>query len=396
VTNLIDAPSADSRRAQHGAGMVRVPLLVPHLPSLDQLAPYLATIDRNRWYSNFGPLVESLEARLASTFDSLPSPRINIVTVSNATAGLELALRALNLPVNSFVLVPAFTFVATATAVLSAGLSPIAADVDPVTWQLTPEIALDAVGRADIRAVIPVCVFGRDQPASEWTTFQNRTGIPVVIDAAAAFGNQQDPGPTCAVFSMHATKPLSSGEGGFIVTRSREMAEAVRQLSNFGINLTRPEISAIGTSTMIGVNAKLSEYHAAVGHASLDAWPENAKRRRDLYTSYAGSLRRVCGDEIVWQDADPQTIRSVCAFLMPSRRLRDRAEAVFSQAGIATRRWYCPTVDQHPAFAHIDHLPTLGAHDIGDRLLGIPFHVGLDRDACALVVAALAQSFKLS
>jgi dTDP-4-amino-4,6-dideoxygalactose transaminase len=241
---------------------------------------------------------------------------------------------------------------------------------------------------------MPVCVFGRAQPAEEWAAFHSKTGIPVVIDAAAAFGNQHDPGPTCAVYSMHATKPLSSGEGGFVATRSQAMAEAIRQLSNFGINLTRPEVSAIGTSTMIGVNAKLSEYHAAVGHASLDAWPQNARRRRDLYTSYSGALREACGDEATWQDTDAQSVRSVCALLMPSRVVRNRAETALADAGVATRRWYCPTVDQHPAFAHIDHLPTLVAHDLADRLLGVPFYLGLDTASCNLVAATLEKALK--
>jgi dTDP-4-amino-4,6-dideoxygalactose transaminase len=394
---VIELPStAAVSRAGHGSAGARIPLLVPRLPSLDALAPYLARIDRNRWYSNFGPLVEELEGRLGESFESTPAQAVQVVTVSNATAGLELALRALRLPAGALVLVPAFTFVATATAVLSAGLTPIAGDIDPGTWQLTPEIATDAARRADVKAVMPVCVFGSEQPAEAWNTFHVATGIPVVIDAAAAFGNQRDPGPTCAVYSMHATKPLSSGEGGFVVTRSNDMAESVRQLSNFGINLTRPEVSAIGTSTMIGVNAKLSEYHAAVGHASLDAWAENAAQRRDLYASYVRAIQDACGHKVTWQAAPDTTIRSVCGFLLPSSEMRESAEKSLATAGIATRRWYCPTVDQHPAFAHIDHLPTLVAHQIGDRLLGVPFHLGLDAEARAAVASTLQKSFAAS
>jgi dTDP-4-amino-4,6-dideoxygalactose transaminase len=371
---------------------VKVPLLVPILPAADKLQPYLARIDANRWYSNFGPLVNELEMRLAQSFADDASPIPKVVTVSNATAGIELALRALNLPANAYVLVPAFTFVATAIAVLSAGLTPICVDVDADTWQLTPAIAEDALARADIQAVLPVCVFGREQPGAEWSAFHARTGIPVVIDAAAAYGNQIDPGPTCAVFSMHATKPLSSAEGGFVVTRSDGLAESIRQLSNFGINLTRPDVAPIGTSTMVGVNAKLSEYHAAIGHASLDVWPESARMRRKVYARYADELSEAGNGGIAWQDADSTTIRSVCAFVLRSRSIRDTLEVACANAGVATRRWYCPTVDQHPAFRHLDPLATPTAYQIADRLLGVPFFPTMDERAQSMVARLVHDS----
>ena len=372
------------------AARVDVPLLVPELPTFESLKPYLRRIDAERWYSNFGPLVVDLEHRLAHTFVADGISDVRVITVGNATAGLELALRALNLPANSPVLVPAFTFVATATAVLSAGLTPIVADVDTNTWLLTPEIAMKALSRADVRAVIPVCAFGCPQPAEGWSAFRRRTGIPVVIDAAAAFGNQREPGPTCAVFSMHATKPLASGEGGFIVTRSREFADDVRQMSNFGINLMRPDLAPIGSSTMIGTNAKLSEYHAAVGLASLDAWAHNARRRRELYASYRAEIEAIAGLNSSWQEAPIDCVRSTCAFLLKSRSARDRTEASLATRGVATRRWYSPTVDRHPAFARITHLPTPVAHDICDRLLGVPFYIGLSHSDRTRVVEAIA------
>ncbi len=366
-----------------------IPLLVPQLPDARALLPYLRQIDRNHWYSNFGPLVRQLEARIGASFADAGARGVAIVTVSNATAGLELALRALGLPANAYVLVPAFTFVATATAVLSAGLTPICADVDASTWQLSPEIAEAACKVADISAVLPVCVFGQSVSTGAWDAFHTRTGIPVVIDAAAAFGNLLDPGPTCAVFSMHATKPLSAGEGGFVATRSPVFAEAITQLSNFGINLTRPNVAPIGVSTTIGINAKLSEYHAAVGLASLDVWPQTVARRKGLFVEYKEIMERRCGNSVRFQDAPADAIRSVLAFVSGDGRTRSNIEAALATRKIGTRRWYCPTVDQHPAFAHIDHLPIITAHEIGDRVVGIPFHLFLDKVAMERVAGAI-------
>src|SRR5690349_19034638 len=140
------------------------------LPTVDRITPYLERIDRNRWYSNFGPLVQELEARLAASFDRHESEP-TVVTVGNGTVGIELALRALGLPPNSGVLVPALTFVATANAVLSAGLRPIVWDIDPGSWLLTPGIAREAARAYSLAAVIPVAAYGCAQDTDGWSRF---------------------------------------------------------------------------------------------------------------------------------------------------------------------------------------------------------------------------------
>jgi dTDP-4-amino-4,6-dideoxygalactose transaminase len=358
---------------------VRIPLLVPQLPTLDATSPYLRRIDENRWYSNFGPLVRELESRIAASFETSSAVNpVHAITVSNATAGLEIALRALALPAGSLVLVPALTFVASATAVLSAGLMPIVADVDQDSWLLTPTIALAALQRVPLRAVLTVATFGAPQDALAWNAFNSKTGLPLIIDAAAAYGNQIDPGPTCAVFSLHATKPLAAGEGGIVITRSKQFAATVTQLTNFGIDLSGRRGVPIGNTTLVGTNAKMSEYHAAVGLASLDAWPDTMLQRRQLFHGYQRLIDATSDGNAVWQKANVDSIRSVCCVLFPTEAERNRIEATMSLRGIATRRWYLPLINQHPAFQHLQHvLPTPVAFEIAQRLLGIPFHLSL-------------------
>jgi len=368
-----------------------VPLLVAQLPAFDRLRSYLERVDRNHWYSNFGPLVHELEERLADSFCAQGKTIPTVVTVGNGTVGIELALRALRLPANAPVLVPALTFVATANAILSAGLRPVVWDIDRDSWLLTPEIATRAAAEVPLRAIVPVAAYGCPQDTEGWSQFHARTGIPVVIDAAAAFGNQLDCGPTCSVFSMHATKTLAAGEGGFVVTRDENLARTVRQLSNFGINLTDPAVAPIGAVTMIGTNGKMSEYHAAVGLASLDMWFENALQRRSLYRTYTDSIKAIKGLETTWQHAPADCVRSVCCVLLNSSDVRVRAETRLNALGVATRRWYLPLLDRHPAFAHLADHPAPVACQIADRLLGIPFHTGLDATAQSLVTSGLRQ-----
>jgi dTDP-4-amino-4,6-dideoxygalactose transaminase len=370
----------------------RVQLLTAQLPALDKLAPYLERVDRNGWYSNFGPLVQELELRLAVSFRTRGRNGAHAITVGNGTAGIELALRALKLPAGTPVLIPALTFVATATAVLSAGLTPIVCDVDARSWLLTPDLASRALERVPVRAVVPEATFGCPQDTDGRSRYHDRTGLPVIIDAAAGFGNQLDCGPTCSVYSLHATKPLAAGEGGFVVTRDPKFASDVRQLSNFGINLAEENSAPVGAVTMVGTNAKMSEYHAAVGLASLDAWSDNSARRRALYRAYTDSIRAIPGLATTWQEAPVNCVRSVCCLLLESGRDRNRAEAILADAGVATRRWYLPLIDRHPAMSEIAHDPTPVADDIAERLLGIPFHLKLDDQAKAIVISALTAA----
>ena len=390
------APEPPSSNATRLAGMTlpreRIPLMMPSLPTADDLLPYLRRIDANRWYSNFGPLVGEFEARITASFAGAGDCKV--VSVSSCTAGIELALRALSLPAGAPILVPALTFIATASAVRCAGLSPVVADVDPRSWLLTPEIARAAVRTIGAAGVIPVTTFGAEQDGAAWSAFARDTGVPVIVDAAAGYGNQRDPGPTCTAFSLHATKPLAAGEGGFVVTRDAKLAHDIRRLSNFGINLDRPADGPIGTAVATGTNAKLSEYHAAVALASLDRWPATAAERNALFARSVRTAQAACGGRLSLQSTPGDTVRAVCPYLFPDARLRDRAEAICRERGIGTRRWYLPTIDRQPAFSHVAHLPTPVADEIGERLLGVPFYPGLAADAIDEIAAALGDALR--
>lgn len=375
----------------HAMDRERIPLMVPSLPLADELLPYLRQIDANRWYSNFGPLVNELEQRLAASFKG--DTECHVVSASSCTAGLELALRALALPAGATVLVPALTFVATATAVRCAGHFPIAVDVDPDSWQLTPELARAALSTTRAHAVVPVTSFGLGQDGAAWSAFRSQTGLPVIMDAAAGYGNQHDPGPTCAVFSLHATKPLAAGEGGFVVTRDAELARSIRRLSNFGINLDRPADGPIGSAVAVGTNAKLSEYHAAVALASLDRWRDTVASRRDLHSKMVSAFQAACGGRLSLQRAPDNVVRAVLPLLFPDSSTCARAEATCRRRGIGVRHWYVPTVNRQPAFTHVGHLPTPVANGIGERLLGVPFYLGIGSSAIDEIATALREAF---
>ncbi|WP_051083005.1 DegT/DnrJ/EryC1/StrS family aminotransferase [Kiloniella laminariae] len=275
--------------------MPLIPLFTPDMPTAEQLLPYLREIDKDRWYSNFGPKVRLFEERLADYYHLDCS---DVVTVSNATSGLVATLscvfpygnnRVPGQPVRC--LLPGWTFVATAQSVLLAGMTPIFCDVDSVTGILEPELVKNFIENADtpkIDVVLTVAPFGSGVDVQSWDLFSAEYGIPVVIDAAASF-EALVPGNSPAIVSFHATKFFGIGEGGGIFTKNTPLAEKIKQFTRFGFGDSRVAMRA-------GGNFKLSEYHAAVGLAQFDRFDELKARYqfvRDCFVSELGGSHSV-------------------------------------------------------------------------------------------------------
>lgn len=380
------------------AAAMRIPLLVPSLPDRDALWPYLGRIDQARHYSNFGPLVKELESRLTQRFEQHTALDMHVVTVSSATLGIELALTTLDLPPGSPVLVPALTFVATLTAVIRAGYTPVVADIDLDSWLLTPAIVEQAVSETGAKAAVVVATFGQAHDSKAWGDFQQRTGVRIVIDAAAAFGSQWVDTPDLpVVFSMHATKSLAAGEGGFVVCGNRHTTDLVMEMSNFGINLHPEKSLPVGYLSSAGTNAKLSEYHAAVALASLDGWDAATAIRHALYLRYREQLDQACqasscNHALTWQHGTPASPMTLSVRL-GSKQRRDRLEQHCAERGIATRRWYQPLLHQHAAkVGPIISMTTPTANTVAADLIGLPFFAMMSDAQIAQVAHALQHA----
>lgn len=363
--------------------MQRIPLLIPDMPRAEELIELLREIDDHRWYTNFGPLAKRFEAQLAGRFQQRGP--VSVVSLANCTLALELLLAACRLPAGSTVLVPALTFVATGTAIRRAGHRLLLADVDPQRWTLTPEIARAAAQAQRVDCVIPVTALGCPVDAEQWDAFAAETGIPVIVDAAGAFGNQ-DAGRRIAVaFSLHATKTMGMGEGGFAVSGDADWIERVRCLSNFGIDPSDFKVHQVGS------NAKLSEYHAAVGLAALARWPRSAALRRTLEQDYVERLQALCAKLGFQQRPREGAYAALCVLLPPAFGPAQVASALAAE-GIETRRWYYPPLQGHPAFADAGVAGKLEASTrISSRLLGLPFHLDLDAARIDRVARSLAR-----
>ena len=352
----------------------------PRLPNAEAILPYLHRIDAARWYSNFGPLVNELEKRLAERF---PRPT-KVVTVANATQALTLALQAMDLMPGGYVVLPAWTFVATAHAVIQAGLTPWFVDVDPATWMLdaaeVEDLALNLQG--EVAAVIPVCAFGAMLDLDRWVAFRESTGVPVLIDAAAAFDRLHD-ARLPAVVSLHATKVLGLGEGGYLATEDAALAGKVLQLTTFGFNGSRD-------SLIPATNAKLSEYAAAIGLAALDSWP--ADRLRFLRTAQHLRIALIGRPDVKFQDGwGSDWATSVCSVGLPLGSV-DHVARSLREDGVDTRQWWGSGCHTSRAFTECRREPLPVTEALASSVLGLPFSIDMDAHEIARTAAALDRA----
>lgn len=366
-----------------------IPLLIPDMPSVEELIPWLTRIDAHRHYTNFGPLNAELCDKLARAMSDQRGP-CHATTFSNGTAALTAWLTHSIGPAGRLVLIPGLTFVASAQAVIASGNIPLLADVDSASWLLMPDSARDVAERHPIAAVLPVAAFGTPCHPDAWDAFVRDTGIPVLVDAAGAFGNQRVGALTDIAVSLHTTKALAAGEGGAIVSADAGRIEALTRLTNFGIDLPS------GLVTSLGINAKLSEYHAAVGLASFARWPRTSHLRKVVMARYQQLLATHCPD-VALPVRDANGVYTLLATLLPDGVDAGDTCAALARHGIQSRRWYCPPIHRHPTFAELPHATPLDmCETLGERLLGLPFFPSLSADDCERVVVALAASCEVA
>lgn len=378
--------------------------VVPDMPSADELLPYLRQIDHNKWYSNFGPLVTEFERRLArhlsATADKERSADIHLTTVMTCYHALQIGLQLFRLPKNAQVLVPAVTFPACPLAVHHAGAEAVLADIDRDSWHLTPDIARRVAGQMPIHAVMPVAVYGVPVPVKAWDQFSEETGIPVIIDAAAALEVQDIPRHGFVAHSMHATKPFGIGEGGILISRNRDLINEARCLSNFG---TEQRISIKD-----GSNAKMSEYQGAVALAQLDRWATVKQKRQDQFTHYR-KLFEKSGLDLKFQGGIEQAIVSALMLKAPGKNAGKILDSLNAN-GILAHRMYLPPLYHHPHFSNLTIVNSEGKSLPGgvsknqkkafmknsemmlESIFGVPFHTFMDQDDMVCVIKILAET----
>ncbi|NVJ60352.1 MAG: aminotransferase class I/II-fold pyridoxal phosphate-dependent enzyme [Gammaproteobacteria bacterium] len=344
-----------------------IPVLVPDLPTADKLLPFFKEIDHSKHYTNFGQFEQKLTADLERHYFNLHNTSAKATLTNSGTSALQLALLSLNAGPGTRVLVPNFTFPATVTAALTLGCEIVLGDVDDKTGFLDIEDALSHSSDFDI--MIPVACMGKVLPCNDFIKIANEQNKALISDCAPAFPYH----PLCGLttFSFHATKPFGIGEGGLLL--NEQEIRSAKQITNFGF--LEHQVNSIGN------NFKLNEYSAAIGLAQLTRLTEIGQQRKTIYQKLKDSLSYL--DETCFFYSDDETILENFSYPYFILRFDDPTiiEAIttqFQQAKIGLRRWYYPTIIEHPYFSNHERIRSLNdlktSKKLASQLIGIPMH----------------------
>jgi len=286
------------------------------------------------WFSNDGPVVRELESRIAEMVGVK-----HCVAVCNGTIALEIAIRALGL--TGEVIVPSYTFVATAHALSWQGLTPVFADIDPETHNLDPE-AVRRMITPRTTGIIGVHLWGRPAPVQELQEIADEHDLTLMFDAAHAFGctyrGRMIGGfGRAEVFSFHATKFFNTFEGGAVMTDDDDLAAAMRLMRNFGFN---------GLDSVVhpGTNGKMIEVCAAMGLTNLDSLDATVATNRRNYEAYVAALDGLPGLRVLPHDLDERgNYQYVVVTVGPECPVsRDDLVDALNRENVLARRYFWP------------------------------------------------------
>ncbi len=312
--------------------------IAPALPPLEEVLALYASAYREGVITN---------SRLVRRFEGAVAERLGVrhcVAVSSCTSGLMLVFKALGL--EGEVILPSFTFFATAHSTLWNGLRPVFADCDAETWTICPE---DVERKVTSRtaAILGVHLYGNPCEIETLSRIATRNRVKLLFDAAHAFGSQYQRRPVgqfgdAEVFSLSPTKLLVAGEGGLVTTNDAALAKRIRAGRNYGD-------SGNYDPELLGLNARMTEFNAALGLAGLrmvDAKVERHNLIAAMYTKLLGSVPGV-GFQVV-RPGNMSSYKDYCVHIDEAEYGISRDEvrtALFAQ-NIETRTYFSPAVHQ--------------------------------------------------
>lgn len=317
----------------------------PNIGNRERLLQRINKMLDRRWLSNDGPLVREFESAVAGYIGAR-----HCIALCNATVGLEIAIRATEL--KGEVIVPAYTFVATAHALTWLGIRPIFADIDPGSHNVDP-VSVERLITPRTTGIIGVHVWGRPCDTKALEDIGRSNNLTVMYDAAHAFGSSC--GGTmvgnfgeCEVFSFHATKFLNSFEGGAIVTNNDTLAEKIRLMRNFGFK-------GFDNVVTLGTNGKMSEPSAAMGLTSLESIQEFIEINERNHASYAAHLAGIPGIHLLERvDGERNNYQYVVIEVdeMRFRRTRDELVELLHAENVVARKYFWPGCHRMQPYAY--------------------------------------------
>ena len=372
--------------------MITVPLIKPDLPTLDEVRAPFEEILSNGRITNFGKYVTQFESEAGAYLGA------SSVAVSSGTAGLIFAISGLGLAPREKVILPSFTFMATAQAVLYAGGQPLFAEVED-DLNISPSDLEQLLDRhPDVGAVIGVHVYGLPARAPELEAIvaaaARKRGKPIhlIFDAAHAFGASVDGRRVgsfgdAEVFSLSVTKVLVTVEGGLISTTHPDLVERLRCMRNYGIQ-------AKYNAHFPGLNGKMSEFHAIVGLHNLRRLDQLMEARQQRGRAYAAKVHAQTPFRLTaWPSGVVHSLKDFTVLVPPQAgACRDQIIEFLAGRGVESRAYFSPPVHEQDFFRKYADRPLPRTEDLARRVITLPFFTTITEVEMDYVVEQLAEA----
>ncbi len=339
----------------------------PLTPDLTKLTKYLEQVNESGWYTNFGPLHQQLTQRLEEYLGVE-----NLLLVSNGTLAIQVACKALN--VKSAITTP-FSFVATTSSLLWQSVDTAFCDIDPDTYNISPEAIDKALQQTEhYDAIVATHVYGNPCDVTNIQNVADKHNKKVIYDAAHAFDVKVDGQSVlnfgdASTLSFHATKVFHTAEGGAIIFKNKADFDKAKQLINFGIQ-------SDGSLGEPGINAKLNEYQCAVGLTLLDHMAEVVKHRAELFSLYRSELKDFV--EFPKWHAQASLNGAYMPIYIADINLQERLLEALTHNNIQSRRYFTPSLDI--AYSEQKNFGCAHSNSLAGGVICLPLHAHMSLD----------------
>lgn len=345
-----------------------IPVTKTILPTLDDYTAQVASIWQSGWITNNGTLSKELTYQLLSYLE-VP----NLELTANGTLALQLAIKAFGL--TGEIITTPFSYVATTTAILWENCDPVFVDIDDKNFCINPDL-IEAAITERTSAILATHVYGLPCNVSKIEEVARRHQLKVIYDAAHCFGIKLDGQSIlnygdCSAISFHATKLFHTAEGGAVVCNDVDAAQRIFLLKKFG-HLGEEDYLDIG------INAKMSELHAAMGLCMLPNIDEIIQRRKIITQMYDVALK----GSSVKRPEIPDELEynySYYPVIFSSHKAMVKTRQVLLDHQIMTRRYFSPSLNTLPYLRADLRRPCPVSEDLSQRVLCIPLHVDLQQ-----------------
>lgn len=363
----------------------------PNIGNRERLMARINDMLDRRWFTNNGPFAQEFEHKLAE-FTGVK----NAVAMTNATIAQEIAVRAAG--IMGEVIIPSFTFIATAHALQWQEITPVFCDVAPGTHHIDPNRLEDMI-TPRTTAIIGVHAWGAPCPIDELTEIANRRGLHLMFDAAHAIGcsykGQMIGGfGEAEIVSFHATKFLNSFEGGAVLTNDDTLANRVRYMRNFGF-------AGVDQVDYVGTNGKMTEVSAAMGITSLESIDEIIAANERNYRAYQAGLAGLPGIKMyAYNEAERNNFQYIILEIDEAQAgiNRDQLVKILHAENVLARRYFYPGCHQmEPYRSYYPHAKLLlpETEKLTSRVMSLPTGTAVSPqdvdEICAIISIALGH-----